>query len=50
MFLIIVVILLLIAFLLALRSLKTLNEKPLIKHIKKNLDKNRIIFHSHSSK
>lgn len=50
MFIIIVLILLLISFLLSLKSLKTLNEKPGIKDIKKSLDKHRVIFHSHSSK
>ena len=50
MFLIIVLILFIISFFLAFRSLKTLNEKPEIKDVKKSLDKNRIIFHGHSSK
>lgn len=33
----------------ALRSLRTVNEKPGIKEVKKSLDKDRIIFHSQSS-
>ena len=51
MFLTIVIILFIISFLLALKSLKTVNEKPEIKDVKKSLDKNRVIFHSenHSS-
>lgn len=39
----------LISFLMALRSLRTVNEKPGIKDVKKSLDKNRIIYHSQSS-
>lgn len=51
MFLAIVIILFIVSFLLALKSLKTVNEKPQIKDVKKSLDKNRVIFQSqnHSS-
>ena len=50
MFIIIVLILLIVSFLLALRSVKTVNEKPEVKDVKKSLDKDRIIYHSQSSK
>jgi Na+/H+ antiporter NhaC len=46
MFWIIVLLLFIISFLLALKSLGTLNEKPKIGLVKKSLDKNRIIYHS----
>lgn len=46
MFWIIVILLLVLSFILALKSLKTLNEKPKIGHVKKSLDKNRVIYHS----
>lgn len=49
MFIQIVAILFIISFLLALRSLKSVNEKPEVEDVKKSLDKNRVIFHSHSS-
>lgn len=49
MFIQIVVVLLIISFLWALKSVKTVNEKPEVKDVKKSLDKNRVIFHSHSS-
>lgn len=49
MFIQIVTVLFLISFLMALRSLKTVNEKPKIKEVKKSLDKNKIIYHSKSS-
>jgi hypothetical protein len=49
MFIAISISLLIVSFLLALRSLKTFNEKPDIKDVKKSLDKDRIIFQSHSS-
>lgn len=49
MFINIIIMLFLISFLLAVRSLKTINEKPKIGHVKKSLDKDRVIFHSHSS-
>lgn len=48
MFIQIVLILFLISFLLALRSLKTVNEKPKVGHVKKSLDKDRVLYHSHS--
>jgi len=50
MFTAIVVTLLAISFLLSLRSLKNVNEKPEVKDVKKSLDKHRIIYHSQSSK
>lgn len=50
MFIIIVLILLIVSFILALRSVKTVNEKPEVKDVKKSLDKDRIIYHSQSSK
>lgn len=49
MFIQIVLVLFIISFLMALKSLRTVNEKPGIKHIKKSLDKDRVIFHSQSS-
>lgn len=49
MFIFIVIILFVISFLLSLRSLKTFNEKPEIGDIKKSLDKDKIVFQSHSS-
>lgn len=49
MFIFIVLALFIVSFVLALRSIKTVNEKPGIKDVKKSLDKNRVIFHSHSS-
>lgn len=49
MFIQIVIVLFLISFLMALRSLKTVNEKPKIKEVKKSLDKNKILYHSKSS-
>lgn len=49
MFIQIVILLFIISFLLALRSLKFVNEKPEVGDVKKSLDKNRVIFHSHSS-
>lgn len=49
MFVGIVLIILVVSFLLALRSLKTINEKPKLKDVKRSLDKDRIIFKSHSS-
>lgn len=49
MFIKIVIVLFIISFLMALRSLKTVNEKPGTGHVKKSLDKDRVIFHSHSS-
>lgn len=50
MFIAAILLLLLISFLLSLKSLKTVNEKPGIKEVKKSLDKQRVIFHNHSSK
>lgn len=50
MFITIVLILLVVSFVLALRSLKTVNEKPEVKDVKKSLDKHRVIYHSQSSK
>jgi len=38
-----------ISLLLALHSAKRLGEKPSIKDVKKSLDKDRVIFKSHSS-
>lgn len=51
MFLAIVIILFIVSFLLALKSLRTVNEKPEVKDVKKSLDKNKVIFQSldHSS-
>jgi len=46
----IILTILLISFILALYSLKSLNEKPGIKEIKKSLDKERVIYRGHSSK
>jgi hypothetical protein len=49
MFIFIVAIIFVIAFVLALKSLRTLDEKPGIKAIKRSLDKDRVIYHSRSS-
>ena len=49
MFLQVVFVLFIISFLLALKSLGSVNEKPKVEDVKKNLDKNRVIFHSQSS-
>jgi hypothetical protein len=49
MFWLIVALLLVVSFLLALKSLKTLNEKPKIGFVKKSLDKDRVIYHSRAS-
>jgi len=46
----IVFIIFIVSFILALRSLTTVNEKPEVKDVKKSLDKHRIIYHSQSSK
>jgi len=46
----IILVILLISFILALYSLKSLNEKPGIKEVKKSLDKERVIYRGHSSK
>ncbi len=46
----IILTILLISFILALYSLKSLNEKPGIKEVKKSLDKERVIYRGHSSK
>lgn len=50
MFIAIILILLLISFLFSFKSLKTINEKPETKEVKKSLDKQRVIFHGHSSR
>lgn len=50
MIVIVVLVILVISFILALFSLKTLNEKPGIKEVKKSLDKERVIYRGHSSK
>lgn len=50
MIIVIALVILLISFILALFSLKSLNEKPGIKEIKKSLDKDRVIYRGHSSK
>jgi hypothetical protein len=49
MFIFAVIVIFIIAFVLALKSLKTLNEKPGIKAVKRSLDKDRVIYHSRSS-
>jgi hypothetical protein len=49
MFIFAIFILLIISFILALGSLKSINKKPGIKEIKKSLDKDRIIYHSRVS-
>lgn len=45
----VLVLLLIVSILLAMRSLKKINERPQIEEVKKSLDKHRIIFHGHSS-
>ena len=49
MFYLVVLIILIISFLLALKSAKSVNEKPAIKEVKKSLDKDRVIFQNHPS-
>jgi hypothetical protein len=49
MFIAIIIVILLISFVLALKSLRSLNEKPGIKEVKKSLDKDRVIYHSRAS-
>lgn len=49
MFYIVVLIILIVSFILALKSAKNLNDKPAIKEVKKSLDKDRVIFQNHSS-
>lgn len=49
MFIFVVLIIFIISFLLALKSARTINEKPETKDVKKSLDKDRVIFQSHSS-
>lgn len=49
MFIAISIFILIISFLLSFKSLKTINEKPEIKEVKKSLDKDRIIYQSRSS-
>lgn len=49
MFLAIVFLLIIISFLMALRALRSLNENPKMGHVKKSLDKNRVIYHSRTS-
>jgi hypothetical protein len=49
MFIFAIIIIFIISLILAFRSIRTLNEKPGIKAVKKSLDKDRVIYHSHSS-
>jgi hypothetical protein len=49
MFWLIILLILVVSFLLALWSLKTLNEEPKIGLVKKSLDKSKIIYHSRTS-
>lgn len=49
MFIAIVLILAVISVALAFLSLRGLNSKPDVEHLKKRLNKNRVIFQSHSS-
>ncbi len=46
MFFVAIIIIFIISFLLALRSLKGLNEKPKMGYVKKSLDKHRVIYQS----
>lgn len=50
MIIVIILVILSLSFFLALYSLKSLNEKPGVKEIKKSLDKERVIYRGHSSK
>ncbi|MEK7551304.1 MAG: hypothetical protein AAB532_01780 [Patescibacteria group bacterium] len=50
MIIVVTLVILLISFILALFSLKSLNEKPGIKDVKKSLDKERVIYRGHSSR
>lgn len=45
----IVILLLVISFVLALWSLRGINNKPNVEHLRKKLNKGRIIFQSHKS-
>lgn len=49
MFLQIVLIIAVISILLAVRSLKGINSKPDVDKLRKKLNKNRVIFQSHST-
>ena len=49
MFWLIVLLLFVGSFLLALKSLMSLNEEPKIGYVKKSLDKSKIIYHSRTS-
>jgi len=49
MFIQITIVLFIVSFLLALKSMRKINEKPEIESVKKSLDKNKVIFQSHSS-
>ncbi len=48
MFFYITLLLIIISFLGALKSARKINEKPLVKNVKKGLDKSKIIYHSSS--
>lgn len=49
MFITAIFVILIISFLLSLKALRNLNDKPKISAVKRSLDKNRVIFKSHSS-
>lgn len=48
MFIYITLIIAVISFVLAVRSLRGINEKPDMEHLRKKLNKNKIIFKSYS--
>jgi hypothetical protein len=48
MFIDITIILLIVSFVLAVKSARKLNDKPSIKDVKRSLDKDRVIYHSSS--
>lgn len=48
MFIYIVLIIAIVSFLLAVKSLRGLNAKPDVEHLRKKLNKHKVIFQSHS--
>jgi hypothetical protein len=49
MFIFAVLIIFIVSFLLAIKSMRTINEKPETRDVKKSLDKDRVIFQGHAS-
>lgn len=49
MFIFAVILIFIVSFILALRSVKTIGDKPKVTEVKKSIDKDRIVFQTHSS-